>query len=450
MQPPRRVKIIEMAHHFLYLPVHYAHHAKFFGCVPDRYELSVESTPSKTDRGAYRQLMSGAKSGDDYIGFAVADPAELLHDQDTQLSPPVVLAGLITNSSFWAVDRRTHKIRFLRDLASFDKIIAFAEGTTSNGIAHRIYRDANKRPSVRSVEPGKELTLLTSSPKGTMALTPDLLGIDKLLSDQADIYHVDLALGTTPEYNNVLVTALLSRADVVQEHPELVRGLLTAIQRAMLLVRFADPRVVKFAIDSYGESEGRIAGALRRAADAQVFPASIEVSQAHWLNAARAAADAAGRPYDDAEHDRVGHLFRSAVEPYQVYAKDAIRADILPRLDAESGSKEDGRRTSSRWFQPVVLGLAAGALLGTGFATWLQAPLVALGTATVAVGAWLTSWLPMNAFFKTLHLLWLAVALGVTIWWTSGPPDKSLVLSVAGGWLGIEITILTAVAVRRR
>lgn len=273
MQTRKRVTIVQTAHHFLYLPVHYALHANCFGCVPDRYDLSLLSAPGGTDRKAYQLLKQGRAESHNYIGFAVADPAELLHDQDAHISPPVVLAGLITNSSFWAVDRRSHTVRFIKDLAAFDKIIAFSEGTTSNGIARRIYRDAKKDPAIISVETGAELTTLTTSAKGTMALTPDVLGLDKLLADQSDVYHVDLVLGKTPEYNNVLVTALLSRTDVVEEHPELVRGLLKAIQRATLLVRFADPEVVKYAMDTYGESETRILGALHRAADAQVFPA---------------------------------------------------------------------------------------------------------------------------------------------------------------------------------
>ena len=440
-----RVTIVEMAHHFLYLPVHYALHTKCFGCVPDRYELVLIPAPAKTDRSTYLQLMQGAQAGHNYVGFAVMDPAETLHDRDTHLTPPVVLASLITNSAFWAVDRRTHEIRFLRDLASFDKIIAFEEGTTSHGIATRIYKDANKQPSIKAVAPGRELTLLTSSAKGTMALTPDLLGIDKLMADQSETFNVDLALGTTPEYNNVLVTALLSRADVVQDHPELVTGLLTAIQRAMLLVRFADPQVIKFAMDSHGENERRVTGALRRAADAQVFPATIEVSRAHWLNAARAAADAAGRPYDTAEHDRAGHVFRSVVEPYQALARDAIRADILPRLHVNRSDEEP--RRLRRWFQPAALGWACGAALGTSLVAWLHWPILAIATVVVALGGWLTTTLPMNAWVRAIHVVWLAAALTVGIWWTVDPPDTTMVTFILPTWVGVEATIILAVAV---
>lgn len=353
-----------------------------------------------------------------------------------------------TNASFWAVDRRTHQVRFLRDLARFDKIIAFSNGTTSHGIAKRIYADANKPASIDEVEPGegRELTLLTSSAVGTMALTPDLLGLDKLLADHPELYYVDLALGSTPEYNNVLVTALLSRLDVVREHPELVRGVLAAIQHAMLLVRFADSKVVKFAMEDCGESEARVTGALKRAADAQVFPATIEPSRAHWLNAARAAADAAGRPYNEAEHDRALHVFQSAVEPYQGLTRDAIRSYILPRLEWNGQDNQPNPWGRLGWLQPGALGLAGGTGLGAGLAAWLNWPGLALWLVLCAVGVWLTCRLPMNAWVRAIHLLWLLAALGIGVWWTASPPDTNTMLVVMPTWLGVEATIILAVA----
>jgi hypothetical protein len=333
-------------------------------------------------------------------------------------------------------------------LAKFDTIIAYPEGTTSHGIAKRIYGDANKTPSIIEVEPGtgEELTRLTSSVKGTMALTPDILGIDKLMTDHPELYYVDLALGATPEYNNVLVTALLSRIDVVQGHPELVRGLLAAIQHSMLLVRLGDPKVIAFAKDSHGKSEANIIGALSRAADAQVFPATIEASRAHWMNAAKAAADAAGRQWDDAEHDRAGHLFRSAVEPYQGSTRDAIRAHILPRLQSKGSDNQTSTQRWLKWLQPGALGLAAGTLLGAGVAAWLGWPVFAVSVALCATGVWLTCRLPMNTSVRAIHLLWLLAALGIGVWWTASPPDKTTLQVVVPLWLGVEFTIILAVA----
>jgi hypothetical protein len=451
MEARKRVTIVETAHHFLYLPLHYALHANCFGCVPSNYEIGLWPAPSKTDREAYKLLMKGRAEGYEYIGFAVADPAELLHDQDNHLAPPVVLAGLITNSSFWAVDRRTHEVRFLRDLAAFDRIIAFPEGTTSHGIATRIYRDAQKTPAIQTVEPGKELTLLTDFAKGTIALTPDLLGLDKLLADQSDKYHVDLVLGKTPEYNNVLVTALLSRTDVVNDHPNLVRGLLMAIQRATLLVRIADPEVIRYAMDTYGESESRITGALRRAADAQVFPATIEVSQAHWENAGRAAADAAARQYDKNEHERVRRMFQSAVNPYKGTVMQAITDDILPRLKMDLSVNVHRSTRFQQFVEGGALGLTIGALLGVGFATWLQVPLLVFAIAVLAAAIVLTYRLPMNRVLRAIQLFWVFAGVGVVVWWWWTKPNTATLATPVWGWLGIESTILlTAVALAKK
>lgn len=426
---PIQVSIMEMAHHFLYLPLHFAEKANYFNFIPPNYKISIESAPSKTDKEAYNLLIRGSTPGRPFIGFAVCDPAELILDEEDHLLKPVILAGLITNSSFWAVDRKTHTVRFLTDLALFDNIIAFREGTTSYGIARRIYRDANKPPSIQSVDPGNELTTLTSSKTGTMALTPDILGIDKLIADRHDDYKVHLALGTTPEYNNVLVTALLSRSDVVEEHPKLVNGLLRALQRAMLLVRFSDPRVIQFAMDDHGESESRIVGALRRAADAQVFPATINVSFAHWENAARAAIDSAGRSYDEKEHDRSKAIYKSAVEPYQGRINRIISEDILPRLMQRSEIMSNS--TPFHGSKGRFVGLMIGLLLG-------------------GVGA-LIQILSMQGMVRVIQMVWLIVGIMLATTWAFSKVKKVKFESAIWGWIGTEMgIILTSITMAQR
>lgn len=447
MKDRKRVTIIQTGHHFLYLPLHYAIEANFFGCVPDVYEIDLWCSPKKTDRDAYLNLKNGRAENHDYIGFAIADPAELLHDTDHNINSPVILAGLITNSSFWAVDRRTHSVRVVSDLGEFDHIIAFPEGTTSNGIAKRIYRDAKKNPSIISVNFGEELTTLTTTQKGTVALTPDLLALDKLLADKSDIYYVDLALGKTLEYNNVLVTALISRTDVIHEHPELVQGVIKAIQRATMLVRFADPAVIKFAMETYGESESRIVGALRRAEDAQVFPATIEVNQTHWEKAARAASDAAGREFDDREHDRATAVYKSAVAPYLELTRKAIRDDLVPRLKNNLESQIECKTRFQSCFEWSILGLIVGLPAGAALAEWMQVPLAAVSISVLLIMTFLTIKMPRNWWVQILQIVWLLIGLLLICWLLfKKPASPPFVPPLWEWWFGIEATILLAAA----
>ena len=380
------VRIFQPGKYFLYLPLYYAYHVNFFGLVPKRYKVTF--VEKETDKKAYDALIAERDGNAD---FAVCDPVELFLDKDRAHHHPIILASLITNSSFWAISKKKtgFKMKSLKDMASFDKIIAFKDGTTSNRIAKRIIRDAIKKITdstadpvelkekliegklataelleklikeesepaklveklieeitkvkLESVDPGNEFDKLKPD---VVVLTPDLLGVVKLDERERGVYNRSegydiFPLGTTPEYNNVLVTALLSRGDVVKnkehkEHKELVAGLLKAIQRAALLVRFADPKVVKYAADNddFGFETPRdcIGSALRKAADDQVFPSSIEVSKAHWINAVRTAVNAEGRAFDDPAYSSACDVYQDVTKHYQDNVRDAIHEDIL-------------------------------------------------------------------------------------------------------------------------
>src|ERR1017187_7425735 len=199
------------------------------------------------------------------VDFTVADPAWVLYNFPYPSIRPIVLGGLVTNTAFWAIDRRSKKILGLSDLAAFDKIIAFDRGTTSYGIASRILRGVGEkdlRSRVLRVKPGTELDALVESATGTMALSPNILNIDILLSNYPE-FNIDLALASTTEYSNILITALMTRSDVIERDEPLVRNLLRAVQRALSLVRLRSADVIEYAnIRFQGSGEDPIIGAL--------------------------------------------------------------------------------------------------------------------------------------------------------------------------------------------
>lgn len=349
------INIVQMGQHFLYLPLYYAQHRKFFGYIGPEYNVSpiITARPS-TDMQAYRMLMRGDAPDNPEIHFAVLDPAQILNpDIMPAGEAPALLGGIVTNAAFWAIDRGSKKLDRVSDLAQFSKIIAFQPGTTSYAIAHRIYTEAGKAPNIESVEPGQELRTLANH-SDTIVLTPDILAYD-IAKAEGEPYQIDLILGTTPEYNNVLVSGLLSRRTVVEHHRGLAIGLLSAINLAAALVRIADPSVIEFAYGYFRSprSLDRVRSALALANAAHVFPYSIEVVDAHWLNASRAYYHASlpigvdRAAAKERQEQRAREVLESCIVPYRPLAREAINS-VTRRLLGEEKESEQAQ-PPTRW-----------------------------------------------------------------------------------------------------
>jgi len=429
----RTFEIIQMDKHFLYLPYYYASENNFFGYLPRDAKMSIRTSPVKTDEDTYARLMDvvGEKNSD--VHFAITDPVRVLPQFSGRWTAvngnptPVVLASMITNAAFWVIDRKSRKILSFRDLSKYSALISFKQGTTSYGIAWRVFSDASKDPMqhVRGVDPSQELTALRQSEPGVAALTPDLLGLMDLLWDDAKTFGLDLALGTTPEYSNVLVTALLTRRDIIEKHEDVVDGLVRALQRAMTTVRFNSSEVVKFASSYFMEpNTKKVERAVQWATDSEVFPPSIEISQGHWSSACRAAADSLGAPYDEKFQAESTNAYRQFIEPYASRTRKIVKEVVLDPIERA------GKPLRSRIQRSVdgVVALCVAFLIGvfiTGPTLW--PPILAM---VVGVGAVLI--LPRVAMARRL------IRINVFRWgmWACAV----LVAAVWGmGWIGYEV-----------
>lgn len=367
-----KVAIVTTDKHFLYLPLYYAHHCDYFGYVPPHYSIEIRDSQKRTDVSAYDALLGRVGSDADIV-FAVFDPIFVLSQDLGAAEPePALLAGLITNAAFWAVDHRSHRVRYLHDLGAYDRIIAYKPGTTSYSIAAKVHRSSNKTTPlnefIESVERGREVLALTDDNReNTLALSPDILAIDALLAQERG-YAIDMALGTTPEYSNVLVTALMTRSDVVQAHPDLARGILQALQRAMMLVKVASADVIEYAEGFFAHGE-RCASALKRANDAQVFPATIEVSEAHWTNAARAYFESTNQNFDQATQNAARDAFKRLINPYRHLARDAVQHEI-EMLSVNAETTHVLRPDTIRGAITIFATLISAFLLGGAAAKW--------------------------------------------------------------------------------
>lgn len=294
--PVKAVHVSQMGKHFLYLPFYFALESDFFGYISAEYKLENDFPRPLTDNVAYDNMMSSHPEYENVL-FAVTDPIQVLRTPKDASDPPVILASLITNAAFWAINHGSIIVKFFDDLALFDKLISYAKGTTSYGIASRVYLEGTKSQKkedfIVPVEPGQELLKLAEFERNStvVALSPDLLKIQHALKNHAS-YRLELALGRTPEYSGVLVTALLTKKSVVTEHRQLISGMLRGLQEALLRVQMEESIIVKFSERYFTGAKSVAKEAISKANEAQVYPSNIMISEPHWMNAVRAYTEA--------------------------------------------------------------------------------------------------------------------------------------------------------------
>jgi len=381
----KKMEIVIMDNHFLYLPLFYAQSKDFFGHVPEGYSIEIITSPAHTDVAAYKMLMDTSSRKNTSVNFAIADPTTVLSHPATYDATPAILAAMISNTAFWAVDRNSHTVIKPQDLATFQNIIAFQPGTTSYSIAQRIFKDANKSPSIIQVNPNQELIALQKS-TNTVALSPDILSIDKLIHEE-EKFHIDLELATTQEFQNVFMTALISRQDVVDQHRSMIVGLLKALQLSLLLVRAQAPDLLKFAEQRFPLAKDRVESALNRASKAHVFPLSIEVSLVTWMNAAKLYYESIPAGFDHPNQENARLVFKHAVQPYLALSREAV-SDLYSRFTEPA-------KTEPLWPKVLRLSLVVVLCLGVGIAIkqwsdWKAIMVFILGTVpAIAIEKWL-------------------------------------------------------------
>ncbi len=347
--PPVTVHIAQMGQHFLYLPLYYACSKRFFDLVPANYSVRVVTAEEKTDESAFRMLMDDDLGRRKDVLFAVCDPTVILDRGNWLGRVPQLLGALVTNAAFWAVDRGTLRSELLEDLAEFESVISFRPGTTSHAIATKILhigRARRLRPiQIRSVDPGEELIELKRSPN-TIALSPDILGVDDLI-DTDESYKIEFELAKTPDFSGMIATALITRHDVSAKHPELVRGVVHALQRALIEARLMTPDFLKYAEDLFQRRSATIASALRRANESEVFPPGLEVHDAAWMHTARAAYESKGEKWNTAARQDAQEIAKTAILQCKPIAAAAFQQFMLGAMRASAPAPRPVRKLAT-------------------------------------------------------------------------------------------------------
>lgn len=436
----RKTQIVVMDTHFLYLPLFYAKHKQFFGFIPNEYDVEIIPSAAHTDDSAYHMLMDTSSASNAHIDLAVADPGTVFKNFQSLEGQPAILAALISNTAFWAVDRRSRQIVLPKDLAAFESIIAFKPGTTSHSIAQRIFKDAKKPYSILPVNPQQELVKLQET-VNTVALSPDILGIDHLVHHSEGHFNIDLNLGTTQEFSNVFTTALLSRRDFVDAHRDLIFGLLKALQLSLFFVKVQHPDLIQYTSDKFGDSKERVTSALKRAEHSNVFPVSIEVSEATWMNAAKISCEAGGLSSFGAEQQKEARrAFQQTIEPYLNLVRRAVN-EIFSQVQPPISKQVPAWRPIAATSAAILLCLVVGAMI-TKWCHWMAYGVFAVCTILAIT---ISTWLKLKRGSATWFYHWfLCTAFQVVILaWLS--PELQREISVPTYIpLGVAVTLLLA------
>lgn len=286
------VKILVMDRHFLYLPLYLAQFdhpdsgkIPWFGEVPSKYSIEI-TVPTRdtdrTDKAVFDALVDSRLASSD-IMFAACDPNVLLARQDKNA---MIAASLVASFAFWAVNHDPGDIRLVSELSSFDKILCYKPGTTSNMIARWIAKlDTDKLEVVNSRQ---EITEMENRGGRSLAISPEVLQIANSIYGPLDRNgkrtQIVLDLCNTKEFSNVLTTVLFTRSEVVEKYPDLVSGILTALQRALLAIHAEHPMVGECVRRAYRDAH-RLDEALEIAKRGNVFPETIHVRHDRWQRA---------------------------------------------------------------------------------------------------------------------------------------------------------------------
>ena len=337
MKTAQKVRVCVMSPYFLYLPASYAIATRCFGLLnAEEYELEEKQAwphAMQSDDGVLQILSSGAREYEN-VWFALCDPTLLLKSEAAASFRSLrVIATIVSSSAFWAVNHNSRKCELLSELAQFEKIIAYRAGTTSHAIAKKILKHkATTDPATEIIEvdAGNEQMKFTESGEGTLMISPSVDDIEWLLRSDRN-YHVMLEIGKTPEFSNLITTALLVRQEVIQDHPKLVQTLLTGIQLALNSIHEQHLDTLAFAKKStlYGEYAEH---ALKRAIESNVIPHSIEVHKDAWFRAARNYYSSELEDVDDSELER---KMQKAVEIYKCCIEPVIKLNKDARKEAK-------------------------------------------------------------------------------------------------------------------
>ncbi|MDR0868833.1 MAG: hypothetical protein LBP75_10250 [Planctomycetota bacterium] len=267
----KKIVILTSQYHELYLPLYYATwigELSWFHWFRQRVNLLLKRVDIQIrdisefshdcgedlDAAVYEVMMNNGGSenidGQD-IYLTITDPTQIFKAKLTEKHLPAVLATIVTNGGFWAVepykkdippdttdDKAVNNVKTNMDtiVENYNYILAYAEGTTSYRVAQVIkeYGKSIKAIEIKKLNEDKKTHKIEfddTDIQQTIAVSPNILSI--LGQEASDHLRNVMHLNQTGKFDNVISCALIGRSNVVTEDAFFVGYIVGEIEYAV-------------------------------------------------------------------------------------------------------------------------------------------------------------------------------------------------------------------------
>lgn len=277
----KRPKIIinEAARTLLYLPLYHAQRAGYFA----QEGVDVEIVTGGSATNAVAAIVSGNAD------IAQADPmyAPISQSKGADL---VVIGQIVGRIGLWALERPGNNLPFDRIGLNGATIITHPKPMTSHTYAEIALRDNGlKEADATFIEakPGTEVATYTAERRAQFIITVE--PVVSILQGQG----AKIVYSWPDAFGDRVFSGLMVRRATLMAKPDVLRRILRAYQHALNDIAAKNPTVTETARIYFPNLAQPVLGAaLHRLVDENVFPKSLQISEASWANAVNARREA--------------------------------------------------------------------------------------------------------------------------------------------------------------
>jgi NitT/TauT family transport system substrate-binding protein len=291
-----KIIINEAARTLLYLPLYHAQRAGYFA----QEGVDVEIITGGSATNAVAAIISGNAD------IAQADPMYAPISQ-SKGADVVVIGQIVGRIGLWALERPGNNLPFDRIGLNGATIITHPKPMTSHTYAEIALRDNGLKESDATfieAKPGTEVATYAAERRAQFIVTVEPV-VSILQTQGARIVHSwPDALGDR------VFSGLMVRQATLKAKPDALRRILRAYQHALNDIAAKNPNVNETARSYFPNlAPAVLDAALHRLVDENVFPKSLQISEASWANAVHARREAGELTGPAAYDSNVEHSF---------------------------------------------------------------------------------------------------------------------------------------------
>lgn len=264
----RKITIAQFGDFFLYAPLYVAVEGHLFS--DEGIDVTIVNTGG--DDKTWAAVIGGSAQ------FGVADPT-FVAVSAARGQNGIVIASIVNGVPFWGITyKEIAPIVDAKDLSQYS-VATFPSPSTAYTLQKKMFTDAGLAPNIREAGFGAIIPLLKAGKADIgLELEPN---VSQATSDGAKIMYSMAA-----RYGDFAITGLTTVAATLDNDPQLVRKVTSALQKALDLIHKDPDLALKLLAKRFPEIPHGVAqSALKRALEDKVIPASTDISEEAWNKA---------------------------------------------------------------------------------------------------------------------------------------------------------------------